>query len=75
MGKTGVPTVIPGDDPQMDFPRSPLSPGDVGVLSSISVALVSDISRKRGSAGNGHSPGVDSMGFPRMSSTPGDVCG
>ena len=61
----------------MDFPRSPLSPGDVGVLSSISVALMSDNSRKRGSAGNGHSPGVDSMtvmGFPRMSSTPGEIC-
>ena len=47
------------------------------MLSSISVALMSDNSRKRGSAGNSHSPGVDSMtvmGFPRMSSTPDEMC-
>ena len=50
----------------------------MGVSSSISVTLMSDTSQKRGSAGNGHSPGVDSltvMGFPRMSSTPpGEMC-
>ena len=51
----------------------------MGVLSSILVALMCDtyFMRKRGSAGNGHSPGLDSMtvmGFPRMSSTPGEMC-
>ena len=44
MGQMGVPTVIMGDDPQMDFPRSPLSPGDLGVSLSISVAPMSDTS-------------------------------
>ena len=37
---------------------------------------MSDNSRRRGSAGNGHSPGVDSMtvmGFPRVSYTPGEM--
>ena len=66
-----------GDDPQMDFPRSPMSPGDVGVLLSISVSPVGDSSRRRGSAGNGHSPGMDSMtvmSFPQKSSTPGEMC-
>ena len=72
MEQMGVPTVIMGDDPQMDFLRSPLSPGDAGVLLSISVAPMSDASRGRGSAGNGHSPGMHSrtvMDFPRKNST------
>ena len=47
------------------------------MLSSTSVTLMSDKSRRRDSAGNGHSPGVDSMtvmGFPRVSYTPGQMC-
>ena len=44
VGQTGVPTVIMGDDPQMDFPDGSLSPGDVGVLLSISVAPMGDTS-------------------------------
>ena len=47
--------MIMGDDPQMDFPQTPLSPGDVGVLLSITVAPMGDISRRRGSVRNGHS--------------------
>ena len=77
MGQTGVPTVFTGDDPQMDFPQSPLPPGDVGVLLSISIAPINNTSRRCGSAGNGHSPGMDSMtvmGFPRKNSTPGEMC-
>ena len=76
MGKTGVPAVILGDDSQIDFPRLPLSPGDVGVLSSISVALMSVTSRKRGSAGNGHCGFHDSYGFSPDEFYPGrDVRG
>ena len=77
VGQTKIPTIILKNNPQMDFLRSPLSPGDVGVLASILVALMNDTSRKRGNAGNCHSPGVDSMtamGFPQMSSTPGEIC-
>ena len=67
MGQMEVPTGSLGD-PQMSFPRSPMSPGDVGVLLSLSVSPMGNTSRRRGSAGNGHSPGVDSMtvmSFPR----------
>ena len=69
--------MIMGDDPQMDFLRSPLSPGDMGVLLSIPVAPMSNTSQRRGSVGNGHSPGMDSMtvmGFPRKNSTQGEMC-
>ena len=67
VGQTEVPTGSLGDDPQMDFPRSPMSPGDVGVLLSLSVSPMGNTSWRRGSAENGHSPGMDSM--PVMSST------
>ena len=77
VGQTEVPTGSLGDDPQMSLPRSPMSPGDVGMLLSLSVSVMGNTSRRRGSAGNGHSPGMDSMtvmSFPRMSSTPGEMC-
>ena len=77
VGQTKVPTGSLGDDPQMNFPRSPMSPGDVGVLLSLSVSPMGNTSRQRGSAGNGHSPGMDSMtvmSFPQKSSTPGEMC-
>ena len=38
VGRTEVPTGSLGDDPQMSFPRWPMSPGDVGVLLSPSVS-------------------------------------
>ena len=50
-GQTGFPLGILGDDPQMDFPRSPMSPRDVGVLLSISVSPIGDTSQRRGSGG------------------------
>ena len=77
VGQTGVLTGSLGDDPQMNFPRSPMSPGDVGMLLSVSVSPMGNTSRRRGSVGNGHSPGIDSMivmSFPRKSSTPGEMC-
>ena len=76
-GKSTAPVEILGDDPQTDFPRSQFSPGGVGVLSSTSVTLMSDNSRRRGSAGNSYSPGENSMtdlGFPRTIYTPGKLC-
>ena len=76
-GKSTAPAGILGDDTQTDFPRSQFSPGGVGVLSSTSVTLMSDNSRRRRSAGKGYSPSVDSMtvmGFPRVSYTLGEMC-
>ena len=46
-------------------------------MPSTSVTLMSDDSRRRGYAGNSHSPGLDSMtdlGFPRARYTPGQMC-
>ena len=77
VGQTEVPTVSLGDDPQMNLPRSLMSPGDGRVLLSLWVSQMGNSSRRRGSAGNGHSPGMDSitvMCFPRTSSTPGEMC-
>ena len=77
VGQTEVPTGSLGDDPQMNLPRSLMSPGDGRVLLSLSASQMGNISRRHGSAGNGHSPGMDSMtvmSFPRTSSTPGEMC-
>ena len=76
-GESTAPVEMLGDDAQTDFPRSQFPPGVVGVLPSTSVTLMSDDSRRRGCAGNGHSPGEDSMtdlGFPRPSYTPSEMC-
>ena len=72
VGQTGVPMGSQGDDPQMNFPRSPMSPGDVGVSLSVLVSPMGNTSRRRGSVGK-----IDSMivmSFPRKSSTPGEMC-
>ena len=77
VGQAEVPTGSLGDDPQMNLPRSLMSPGDGRVLLSLSVPLMGNSSRRRGSAGNGHSPGMalmTAMCFPQKSSTPGDMC-
>ena len=77
MGQMEVPMGNLGDDPQMNLPRSLMSPGDGRVLLSLSVSPMGNTSRWCGSAGNGHSPGMDSMtvmSFPRTSSTPGEMC-
>ena len=77
VGQTEVPTGSPGDDPRMNLPPSLMSPGDGGVLLSLLVPPMGNSSRRSGSAGNGHSPGMalrTAMCFPRKSSTPGDSC-
>ena len=66
-----------GDDTQRDFPRPHFPPGGMEVLPSTSVTLMSNNSRRRGCAGNGHSPGENSITdlcFPRASCTPGEMC-
>ena len=74
VGQTDVPTGSPGDDPRRNLPPSLMSPGDVGVLLSLSVPLMGKSSRRSGIMGKGHSPGMalmTAMCFPRKSSTPG----
>ena len=77
VGQTEVPMGSLGDDPKMNLPRSLMSPSDGRVLLSLSVPPMGNSSRRRGSAGNGHSPGMalmTAMCFPRRSSTPGEMC-
>ena len=67
-GESTAPVEMLVDDTQTDFPRPQFLPGGVEVLLSTSVTLMSDNSRRRGCAGNGHSPGENSiadLGFPR----------
>ena len=77
VGQTDVPTGSPGDDPRRNLPPSLMSPGDGGVLFSLSVPLMGKSSRLSGIAGKGHSPGMDmttATDFPRTDATPGERC-
>ena len=61
----------------MKFPRSLCLPGGMRLLLSTSVTLMSDGSQQCCSPGYGRSPDLDTvtvMGFPRTSSTPGEMC-
>ena len=79
-GESTVPIEMLGEDTQMDFPRPQFLSGGVEVLPSTSVTLMSDNSRRRGCAGNGHSPpspgenSITDLGFPRASCTLGEMC-
>ena len=76
-GASTAPVEMLGDDTQMDLPRPQFPPGGVEVLPSTLVTLMSDDSRRRGCAGNGHSPGeksITDLGFPWASYTPGEMC-
>ena len=76
-GQSGAPADIMGDDPQLKFPQSLCLPGGMRLLSSTSVTLMSDGSQRCCSPGYGSSPDVDTVtvvGFPRTSSTPGEMC-
>ena len=77
VGQTDVPTGSQGDDPRRNLPPSLMSPGDGGVLLSLSVPLMGKSSRRSGITGKGHSLGMalmTAMCFPRKSSTPGEGC-
>ena len=74
VGQTEVPSGSLGDDPRMNLPPSLMSPGDGGVLLSLSVPPMGNSSRRSGSAGNGHSPGMAlmmAMCFPPEEFYPG----
>ena len=76
-GELTAPVDMLVDDTRTDFPRLQFPPGGVEVLPLTSVTLMSDDSRRRGCAGNGHFPGDNSitvLGFPRASCTPGEMC-
>ena len=77
VGQTDVPTGSPGDDPRRNLPPSLMSPGDGGMLLSLSVPLMGKSSRRSGITGKGHFPGMAltiAMCFPQTDATPGDRC-
>ena len=64
-------------DPRKNLPPSLISPGDGGVLLSLSVPLMGKSSRRSGMVGKGHSPDMaltTAMCFPRTGATPGETC-
>ena len=82
-GESKAPVRIMGDERQTDFPRPQFPPCGVRVLPSASATLVRGDWRRRGCAGNGHSPGDKCMtdlhdrselDFPQASLTPGECC-
>ena len=76
-GESKAPVRIMGDERQTDFPRPQFPPCGLRVLPSASATLVPGDWRRRGCAGNGHSPGdkcTTDLGFPWASHTPGEKC-
>ena len=77
LNESKAPVRMLGYERETGFPEPQFPPCDVRVLPSASVTLMSSGSRRRGCAGNGHSPGEDcteDLGFPRASHTPGEKC-
>ena len=76
-GESKAPVRMMGDERETDFPRPQFPAGGVRALLSASVTLVCGGWRRRGCAGNSHSPGdqcTTDLGFPRASHTPGEKC-